>query len=325
MNQFVQEALAIPPSELDKNDSDKETNKPYTFLHALASSSRSPTWLRDQIVAVLLAGRDTTASTLSWLFFELAQRPDVVQKLRAEVLSTVGPDAAATYEQLKSMKYMSWTLNEILRLYPSVPMNTRTACCDTTLPRGGGPDGTSPIGIPKGTEVAYSAYNLQLNAEHYPPPDSAEYIDPTLFEPERWRTWTPKPFTYLPFNVSIPIPFPIPLLFHDIATCHIQPRHCANLPHLSQGGPRICVGQQFALMEMSAALVRILQRFETIQLGPSMAGIVKRSQAEEHRRLCYKDGVESHAFRFAMKMDRVLKMTHDPILTPGGKVDVVFA
>ena len=200
----MQEALAIPPSELDKNDSDKETNKPYTFLHALVASSRSPTWLRDQIVAVLLAGRDTTASTLSWLFFELAQRPDVVQKLRAEVLATVGSDAAATYEQLKSMKYMSWTLNEVLRLYPSVPMNTRTAAVDTTLPRGGGPDGLGLLGIPKGTEVAYSAYNLQLNAEHYPPPDSPEYIDPTVFEPERWRSWTPKPFTYLPFNVSIP-------------------------------------------------------------------------------------------------------------------------
>ena len=103
------------------------------------------------------------------------------------------------------MKYMSWTLNEVLRLYPSVPMNTRTAAVDTTLPKGGGPDGLGPLGIPKGTEVAYSAYNLQLNAEHYLPPDSAEYIDPTVFEPERWRTWTPKPFTYLPFNVSIPL------------------------------------------------------------------------------------------------------------------------
>jgi len=82
-------------------------------------------------------------------------------------------------------------------------------------------------------------------------------------------------------------------------------------------------------MEMSAALVRILQRFETIRLGPRMAEIVEKAErereAEGEKNLYYKDGSESHAYDFAMKMDRVLKMTHEPILTPGGKVDVVFA
>jgi len=51
----------------------------------------------------------------------------------------------------------------------------------------------------------------------------------------------------------------------------------------------------------------------------------REREAEGEKKLYYKDGSESHAYDFAMKMDRVLKMTHEPILTPGGKVDVVFA
>ena len=44
----------------------------------------------------------------------------------------------------------------VLRMYPTVPFNIRTALKDTTLPRGGGPDGKSPIAVLKGTPVMYS-------------------------------------------------------------------------------------------------------------------------------------------------------------------------
>ncbi len=76
---FITEALALSPSELASKTKSEEG---YTFLHALASFTRNPVVLRDQLIAVLLAGRDTTAATLSWLFFELARHPDVVVKLR---------------------------------------------------------------------------------------------------------------------------------------------------------------------------------------------------------------------------------------------------
>jgi hypothetical protein len=56
-----------------------------------------------------------------------------------------------------------------------------------------------------------------------------------------------------------------------------------------------------------------------------MAGIIKQSELEEDRRLYYRDGTESHSFRFAMRRDRQIKMAHEPILTPHGVVDVVFA
>ena len=103
-------------------------------------------------MSTLLAGRDTTACTLSWLTYELAYHPEVYAKLREEVLAHLGTDGRPTYEDLKSMKYMQWCLNEgtpqkrkvlmlVLRLYPIVPFNVRAALVDTSLPRGGGPHG----------------------------------------------------------------------------------------------------------------------------------------------------------------------------------------
>ena len=109
-------------------------------------------------MSTLLAGRDTTACTLSWLTYELAYHPDVYAKLREEVLAHLGTDGRPTYEDLKSMKYMQWCLNEgtpqqrkvltlVLRLYPIVPFNVRTALVDTSLPRGGGPHGLDVLSL----------------------------------------------------------------------------------------------------------------------------------------------------------------------------------
>jgi cytochrome P450 len=100
---FIEDALSLSPEELEKRT---KSDEGYTFLHALASNTRDRKVLRDQIVAVLLAGRDTTACTLSWLFYELSNKPEIVQKLRDEILRVVGPTAQPTYDDLKSMKYL---------------------------------------------------------------------------------------------------------------------------------------------------------------------------------------------------------------------------
>lgn len=110
-------------------------------------------------------------------------------------------------------------MHETLRLYPVVPYNVRLALKDTTLPLGGGPDGQSPIGILKDDIVSYSTLIMQRRPDLTP-----SVLD---FSPERWETWQPRPWNYIPFN----------------------------------GGPRICIGQQFALTEMGYTIVRLLQRF----------------------------------------------------------------
>lgn len=166
---------------------------------------------------------------LSWLFYELSAHPQIVSKLRRDILERIGPTKAPTYDDLKNIRYLQHVMSETLRLYPGVPFNVRLALHDTTLPHGGGPDGLQPIGIRKNTPVGYSTLLMQRRRDLYPEP-SAEFPDVTVFAPERWDHWTPRSWTYIPFN----------------------------------GGPRICIGQQFALTEMGYTVVRILQRFERI-------------------------------------------------------------
>lgn len=82
------------------------------FLHELANAIGHGKMLRDQVLHIFLASRDTTASLLSNLFFVLAKKPDIYAKLRKEVLETVGSHSKPTFEQLKSMNYLKWCINE---------------------------------------------------------------------------------------------------------------------------------------------------------------------------------------------------------------------
>ncbi|POR31627.1 Cytochrome P450 52A1 [Tolypocladium paradoxum] len=225
---FIERALRLTPAELARSP-DAKGRRGYTFLHELARFTRDPKVIRDQVVAVLLAARDTTAATLSWAVYELARHPGALARLRAEILDAVGPDAPPTYEHLKSMPYLKAVLNETLRLYPAVPFNVRLALRDTTLPRGGGPDGSEPMPVLKDTPVGYSPLVMQRRADLYPPVSDV-FADPAVFSPERWAHWHPRPHEYIPFNA----------------------------------GPRICIGQQFALAEMGYVLVRMFQRFSRL-------------------------------------------------------------
>ncbi|RJE21193.1 Cytochrome P450 [Aspergillus sclerotialis] len=98
------------------------------------------------------------------------------------------------------MPYLANVLKEILRLYPSVPVNTRTAHKMTTLPTGGGPDRRSPVLIQKGENVAFCVYAMHRREDLYG--KDAEY-----FRPERWDEDLPlfrdektAAWGYLPFN-----------------------------------------------------------------------------------------------------------------------------
>lgn len=216
---------------MSQDELSEKLSKSDTFIHALARFTRSRKVIRDQLTAILLAGRDTTAATLSWTFLELARRPAVVQKLRREILDMIGENTPPTYENLKDMKYLTYVINETLRLYPAVPFNVRTALVDTSLPRGGGPDGMSPVGVRKDTSVGYSTLMTQRRRDLYPAVSKDFPYDPAEWAPDRWYTWSPKSWNYIPFN----------------------------------GGPRICIGQQFAVVEMGYTICRILQAMSEVE------------------------------------------------------------
>jgi cytochrome P450 len=205
----------------------KPASPNYIFLEALAASTKDPIELRSQLLNILLAGRDTTASLLSWSMLMLARHPAVFQKLRATILADFGPYSPnydnITFSALKACRYLQYFMNEVLRLYPSVPANRRIAVRDTTLPQGGGPDGKFPVYIRAGQQVLYSVFVMQRQKELFGE-------DAEVFNPDRWVDRRPG-WEYLPFN----------------------------------GGPRVCLGQQFALTEAGYVLARFLQRFDAIE------------------------------------------------------------
>lgn len=106
---FVEKAIGLTKADIEaKENAGEKVN----FTDSLSRFTNDRTVLRDQLVSTLLAGRDTTACTLSWLFYEFAYHPEVYAKLREEVLRTLGSDGKPTYEDLKSMKYLQYCLNE---------------------------------------------------------------------------------------------------------------------------------------------------------------------------------------------------------------------
>ena len=109
IDNYVQRALEYRKT-LDIEKSDPEVGGRYVFLHELAKATNDPQQIRSELLNILLAGRDTTASLLSNVWFILAQRPDIWKKLRAEV-DWLGGDKP-TFAQIKDMKYLRMVLNE---------------------------------------------------------------------------------------------------------------------------------------------------------------------------------------------------------------------
>ncbi|PWY75532.1 cytochrome P450 [Aspergillus heteromorphus CBS 117.55] len=215
-----------------KRHPEKQSGR-YIFAEALAADNDDPRVLRDNMLNILLAGRDTTASLLSSSFFYLARHPAVWTKLRRAVVGEFGdathPIGDITHARLKDLRDLRHFLNEVLRLQPPVPLNFRVAQKDTSLPVGGGPDGKSPVYVRKGQLVTYSVYAMHRRTDFYGP-------DAHEFRPERWEENSKRGWEYLPFN----------------------------------GGPRICLGQQYALTEASFTLVKLLQRFDRLEnAGPA--------------------------------------------------------
>jgi len=139
-----------------------------------------------------------------------------------------------------------------------VPLNTRIANKATTLPRGGGPDGRSPVYVAKGTFVTYNVYTMHRRTDIYGP-------DALEFRPERWapEEGLRPGWGYLPFNGGPR---------KQISNC--SPRYIIQSPQLAfqhdlpvtNFAPLgICVGQQFALIEASYTIIRLLQEFRSME------------------------------------------------------------
>ncbi|KAA1472049.1 cytochrome P450 [Dentipellis sp. KUC8613] len=219
---------------LDKTDG-QDMNEAETLLDHLVAQTKDPVILRDETLNILLAGRDTasllqTASTLTSTIYALLQHPEVLSRLRAEILENIGLDRAPTLDDFRACKYLRAVINEVLRLWPAVPFNIRRSTEPVVWPAK--EPGGKPIYVPAGTKCAYSVMLMHRRADLWGP--DATHFDPDRFLDKRLHKYLiPNPFIFLPFN----------------------------------GGPRICLGQQFAYNEVSFFIVRLLQAFDSISLA----------------------------------------------------------
>jgi cytochrome P450 len=173
--------------------------------------------LLDEIMTLIIAGHETTASSLNWFWYLQAQAPEVAARIHREV--DAAGDGAPGYDDLDDFPYVRRALDETLRLYPPGWLLTRRSIAATSI---GG------YAVPARTDVLISPYLVQRHPAHWPDPDA---FDPDRFLPE--RNAARNRFVYLPFGL----------------------------------GPRACIGEHLALIEMHAHVIMLARRF-ALQLVP---------------------------------------------------------
>ncbi|KAK1219856.1 hypothetical protein PQX77_017433 [Marasmius sp. AFHP31] len=231
---IVAKALAKQKAAGGVMQSKETIGEDETLLDHLVCLTDDPILIKDEILNLLIAGRDTTASVITFVVYFLATYQEVTARLREEILARVGSTRRPSYEDIKEMKYLRAVINETLRLYPPVPFNNRWNIREAIWPS---PDpNQKPLYIPPNTEAAYSVFLMHRRKDLWGP--DAEEFDPDRFLDERLKTYLlPNPFIFLPFNA----------------------------------GPRICLGQQFAYNEISFIIVRLLQNFQSFTHHPEAA------------------------------------------------------
>jgi cytochrome P450 family 135 len=130
--------------------------------------------LRDELVTLLVAGHETTATALAWSLERLTRHPAALARLTEEVRAGGGDE------------YVDGVIREALRLRPVIPFVGRVLQEPQTI---------AGWDLPPGTRVAPSIHLVHRRPDVYP--------DPAAFRPERWLGVRPNPYTFLPFGGGI--------------------------------------------------------------------------------------------------------------------------
>ncbi|GFY92430.1 cytochrome P450, family 704, subfamily A, polypeptide 2 [Actinidia rufa] len=198
-------------------------------------------YLRDIILSFMIAGKDTSANTLSWFFYMLCKNPLIQEKVAQEVREVTSTQengasvndfvTSISEEVLEKMHYLHSALTETLRLYPAVPVDGRCVETDDTLPDG--------FKLKKGDGVYYISYAMGRmqyiwgdDAEDYRP---ERWLNNGIFQPE-------SPFKFIAFHA----------------------------------GPRICLGKDFAYRQMKIMAMALL-RFFRFKLADETKNVTYRT------------------------------------------------
>ncbi|WPB04022.1 uncharacterized protein RHO25_008666 [Cercospora beticola] len=235
---LIQRAMNARSDNAGKSEDNEHMDSKYGLIDSLVKEIGDPVHIRNLIMDLFIAGQNMTGTLAAWIFAQLSANPDIFDRLRAEVVDKFGtedsPLLPLTWDNLRSCSTMQNVIRETLRMYPLLANIGRNAKCDTVLPRGGGPDGSQPIAVPKGCTVTCNIYLTHRRAEEWGD-------DEWEFKPDRWIGRKVSFGEYAPFGA----------------------------------GPRICIGQQLALTEISFVLARMLQRFDGMRVPLGQDNLVK--------------------------------------------------
>jgi cytochrome P450 len=144
--------------------------------------------VRDQMLTIFLAGHETTATTLTWAFYVLSQRPAETAKLHEEVDRVLGGRAPA-FADIEQLTYTRAFIDEVLRLYPAAPgLSTRQAQADDVI---------AGRKVKKGSMIVVFPWVLNRHRTLWDDPDR---FDPTRFLPGNNRERSR--FAYIPFGAG---------------------------------------------------------------------------------------------------------------------------
>ncbi|KAI5450415.1 Protein kinase alk2 [Naganishia albida] len=232
---IVADAVRIAESHRPARSTDGHPRNNETLLDFLAQSLDDPKTIEDEIINILVAASDTTASAITSCAYCLAMYPECMTMIAREIetLSLQGMTADA----LSDFQYLNAFVHEVLRLYPPVPLNIRRSNRDVLLPP---LDSTSaPLVFPAHTSVILSTLSVQRDKDVWGP-------DAEAFDPSRWLNSDPRSQKGYPFG---------PPGFGKAAFPAF---------HL---GPRSCLGQTFALQQLAYTVAQLVKSLRPCEPG----------------------------------------------------------
>lgn len=141
--------------------------------------------LRDELVSFFIAGNETTAITMTWLFYLLDRHPEIERRLRAEIEDVLG-DRRPTAADLSKMDYAKMAIQETMRVYPPSWIIPRIVKED---------DHICGYAVPAGAPVIVSQYVMHHDPTFW---DAPQVFDPERFTPERSAS-RPR-YSFMPFG-----------------------------------------------------------------------------------------------------------------------------
>ena len=220
---MVEEEEKVGGAEAWARDYLNESNPSVLRYLIAAREEVSSTQLRDDLLSLLVAGHETTASVLTWGTYELLKPENAEQLriLRQELDEVLGTKPYPDFNDLMKMPYLERCFHEAMRLYPQPPVYTRRAVVEDELPLNG-------LTIPRNQDILVSIFNLHRDPKNWG--ESSLEFEPMRFgplnrgQPSELNT----EYRYVPFSA----------------------------------GPRRCPGDKFAVLEGVAIWATMLRRLD---------------------------------------------------------------